>query len=287
MKSKISAVIVLLLIISLSLVSWRKITGGFRPYKIIGTIPHDISFSSISFQTEDIKNILNQKFEYLSKGSQIFAFSSQDGKYILKFIRLSKYQEPFRRIFLSHLFPPSFFAHTFSKNKNKNFYHVIQSYKIAFEDLKDETKLIYIHLSSNPSPIDKLKISDNFGFEYTIDANNCMFLLQKKGCRIKDDLLKALDKRDFAHVRKNIIDYLILAKKVIQKGILNKDSSIKNLGYIDDMVAELDLGRFERVNITDKSSFLKKYTQFYRNSLLNCPEMLEFFDRSSKELFNE
>jgi len=120
--------------------SWQLITDGFRLDKIKTTLIEKRDKKNVS---NEINDILDQKFRYLSKGCQTYVFESEDKNYVIKFVRYHRYTIP---MWLNI----SSFA-TDYKNirlyyKSKLLNDSLNSYRIANEHLKDETATIYVHL---------------------------------------------------------------------------------------------------------------------------------------------
>ena len=57
--------------------------------------------------------------------------------------------------------------------------HDFDSYKIAYENLKDETGLIYLHLNKTDFLKQKMIIIDKIGIYHEIDLDSMEFLIQK------------------------------------------------------------------------------------------------------------
>lgn len=290
MKSSLKKAFYLFLLfflLGLSLFSWRWATKGFRTNKISGPLPiiEKINFST-EFSKEEL-NILNQKFRYFSKGCQAFVFVSEDDRYVLKFLALQKYNEPFRRKLLKnfHIFKQYREGRTF--NRSRNFKSALQSYRIAFEKLKEETAIINMHFCKNNLQ-KQITLLDNLGFSHKIDLGSAYFILQKKAKTLKSILLENLGKKDFMAVDKIMKDYLNASYFSLRKGILNKDSSVKNSGYINDRFIEFDLGRFQ---VADLKEFEKHYALYTRNFrkflILNAPNLLKDFDKKYAEHLKE
>jgi hypothetical protein len=272
-------IIYLIVILIVSVSGWRHITKGFRPHKIIGTLPLGIEINSDKEDKKKAISILQGRFKYLGKGSQAYVFESEKEGYVVKFISLSKYKEPFRR----QLLP--FFNHYRQDrllNREKNFKAALRSYKLAYESLKDETGTIYVHLSGSEVFQKKVEIVDNLGQSYQIDINKSFFIIQKKARPLKPYILQLVKEGQFLEIEKTISAYLDLASSVLHKGIINGDSSIKNSGLSEDgFLMEFDIGRFQRVNnLEEKYPFyLQKYTRLYRKFLQkHIPTAIHYFD---------
>lgn len=289
MKTK-KIIYLLLLFCSVAAIflAMRYFTDGFRINKIIGKIPFDETFSSLTKEPPDL--LLNQPYRYLGKGKQAFVFSSEDEKYVLKFIATQKYNDPFRRRLLKTFNKP--LLAVFQKyldgrtfNRKRNFKRSIESYCLAYDQLKEETGLIYLHLKKTDL-CKKITLIDKLGMAHEIDLNSTYFILQKKANSLKSTITLTLKKKDKKKMQRIIDDYLKNSFKTISKGIVNKDSSVKNSGYIETQFVEYDIGRFEKINEINSKNFIS-YIQYFRKYLeKNDPNSLEYFDEKASELKN-
>ena len=290
MIKKLFFLFLIFILIALISVSWRMLTKGFRPYKIQTTLDEGKTFKKeISSKERKILKILEKEFKYLNKGSQSYVFASKDQKHVIKFVAMNKYKEPFKRNLLSFLNIFKKYRENRIFNRNRNFKHAMKSYKISCNALSKETATLYFHNKKHPLFKRKIKIIDNLGISHKIDPNKTFFIIQKKAKKVKPLFLKFLKQKNFKKLEKILTDYLRLTVSILNKGIINKDSSIKNAGYINDNFLELDLGRFFEIeNVEDPkvfNFFLEKHIWPYKNFLRKeAPEMLVFFEKRLKEL---
>jgi hypothetical protein len=289
MIKKIFSLFLIFTLVALIAVSWRFFTKGFRPYKIQTILENGNFRKELSPKERKILKILEKKFKYLNKGSQSYVFVSEDQKYVIKFIAMNKYKEPFKRKLLSLLNIFKDYRENRIFNRNRNFNHAMKSYKIAFNDLEKETATLYFHNKKNLLFKKRIKIIDNLGISHEIDPNKTFFIVQKKAEKVKPLFLKFLKEKNFKKLEKILTDYLNLTISILNKGFINRDSSIKNAGYINGNFLELDLGRFFKIeNLEDPkifNSFLEEHVWPYRNFLKKeAPEMLTFFEKRLKKL---
>lgn len=275
MKRFIYILVFCFLTVSLAIIH-RKSTDGFKLYKIYLKRP-----ISENPPPKKILKILDQKFEYLSKGSQAYVFSSD--KYILKFIAYNKYREPFRRQIFSHTHLFRNFRKRKFLNRKKNFEKALESYAISSNNLKEETQVVYsnIHCNDNFSKI--ITITDKTHQKHLIDLRYSFFILQKKAKPLRPYLLSLIKKKDSKKMQTIIEDYLNTSFSIVGKGVLNRDSCVKNGGYINNKFIEIDLGRFCFIE-NKKKAFIEHTTLYKKFFKEKAPYMLFFFDKKQKEL---
>ena len=152
-------------------------TDGFYPYKIPHSAPFrpdwEITPSSIPLQP-----IFSQSFRYLGKGHQCFVFESQDGHYILKLPIHSRFLPP---LWLRNV---PFFSENYRSMKMVKGHHKLnkdsRSYTLAYERLKEETALLYVHLNRTNHLQQTVVVIDKIGVPHSLDLDQVEFLVQKK-----------------------------------------------------------------------------------------------------------
>lgn len=237
--------LLLISIIALSSKIWIKYNLSFRIDKIQ---PYNFFNNTIDLKEQkeiDLSTILDQQYSFLSKGRQSFVFESRDNKYVIKFFRFHRYRQPIWSKCFSFF---NFFRSYIDKlqyEKKDLYTKTMNSYKLAFEDLKDETATIYVHLNKTHNLNKKLIIKDKFRKKYLLDLDNLGFVIQKKAQPFIEALLNVKDdKNAVALLIGSFFDNL---ESIYKKDILNKDRHVmQNLGLIDDRVVEIDIGRFSK-----------------------------------------
>lgn len=85
-----------------------RLTDDFRLGNITYDMPHHDEWDIPKLSDEErqrLDSILSQKFTYIGKGAQSYAFGSDDGKYVLKFFKF-KHLTPHWFVEMFPLFPP-------------------------------------------------------------------------------------------------------------------------------------------------------------------------------------
>lgn len=237
-----------------------------------------------------VDKILDQKFYYLDKGGQSFAFVSADGNYVLKFCK-----------FPSALRPLSWLSHTFSKWKpsriqeakksRKKLHNAFHSFKLAYEELKEETGLIYLHLNASHDFKKNVTIVDKLGSHYQVSLDKVSFLLQKKARLIYSVLDDYKAKNNHASAKAAIGQLIHLVASCGKKGIVDYDAILrKNYGFLNDRAIHIDLGEFARNNDVKHPERLKAHVLEMTGSLRTrlekfYPEFLPYYDQEIETYF--
>ena len=258
------------------------VTAGFN----IKNIHSDFSFHpdwEVRALAEEEKPIivkaLNQPYTYLAKGCQSYAFLSQDGQYVIKFF---KYHN-FRLHKWLQLFPPlpaivQYREEKFAK-KQKNLDTFIKGWKVAFENLKEETGLLFVHLNKTTNLQQNLTILDKIGSSYQIPLDQMEFCVQKRATLLCQALLNHRDKGELVEAQQVISRLIHLIVSEYQRGIADTDYSLmQNTGVVDGRPIHIDVGQFvitERVKnpeVYHQELFTKTFK--FRNWLaMHYPEL--------------
>ena len=229
--------ITLLLIVCLSLGKGIYfLREGFNPRKI-----KTFSLAKISPIDEETQTILSQRFYFLGKGRQCFAFVSEDGKYVLKCPRTNIYQIPFwAKSLVSKKGQEEI---RIDKMERQNF--VFESFRIASEELKKETGVIATHLGESPSTKKKITLVDTLGVTHQIPLDTTIFILQHKRPLWTPKFLEAT-KNGTLKEQERILDALInIMVKRASHFVLSRDRSfLRNYGFDGTEAYQIDVGDF-------------------------------------------
>ncbi len=263
------------------------LTAGFVPKKIIyqASYRSDLEISSDFFEKNS--SVLDQEFNYLNKGRQSYVFESKDKKYVIKFIRYHKYKNPFWAEILEYLKFLTPHKRVLLKERENRYQVALDSYKIAHEDLKDFTRVLYVHLNQTDFLKKIITVRDKLGVAHRIDLDKVAFVFQKKiklFSKILLNMKKEKRKEDIEKMVNSFFDALTFKMK---KDIINKDypNIIRNCGYDEGNFIELDIGSFCKAQNKEEKrdfvlSYLKEFREFFEK---NIPEVFPFFEKLERK----
>ncbi|MEZ5314634.1 MAG: hypothetical protein R3E91_00230 [Chlamydiales bacterium] len=196
----------------------------------------------------EIRRLLSQTFNYLGKGSHAFIFVSEDQQYILKFFRFSRYSlEPIQKIFPL----PKDLAAIQSQNikeKALSQNNFCMSCKLAYEYLKEECQIIYLHLNKTTYLKQNLTLYDNLKRSISIPIDHYAFVVQRRGKQIYPYLDELLKERKTQQIQNAFISLSSLLNKQIAKGLVNNCTDIdKNIGFFKGKAMFFDVGQFNQM----------------------------------------
>lgn len=228
----------------------KRMTGGFRLNKLRVDFPSRPEWNV--FFDPEVKSMLDQPFHYLDKGSQCYVFESKDKQIVIKLFRFS---DPRSELKISTLF---------------------EAARIAYEKMKEETGLLYIHLNRTELGLPKILLTDGIGRSFWIALDDYRFAIQKKAKTFEVALEEALE--DPILMRKRIDQFICLLKTRVGKGIYNSDPTLgRNFGFLETRAIELDFGNFKPVLPHTPEIEIKRFTEKFRDWLeKNAQEWVEY-----------
>ena len=194
-------------------------TDGFRISRISSFLK---SGPEITHEVRaELEPIFNQKFYYLGSGGQCWAFVSEDEHYVLKFFK-------------------------FHRRKHPKLQQDFKSYQLAYDSLKNETGLVYLHLDKTESLGLIARVVDKIAIEHPIDLDTHAFLVQKKGVLVFDYIRSLMEQNKEEEARDALRQLSLLIKKRCQKGIGDEDPRLhRNIGFVGSTPIFIDTGRFK------------------------------------------
>jgi hypothetical protein len=181
--------------------------------------------------------ILSQKFTMLGKGEQVFAFESEDGKYVLKLFKMHRLM-PSRTDYLCPYF---------AQKRVRKLNRVFTGYKTAYEDFREESGLVWIHLAKTNHLHQTITLFDENGKKYQIDADKTEFVIQEKAELIFDRIARLYKEGGSLEAEKAIASFYAFIQHRTDKGLMDRDKSVAyNYGFIGDRPIQIDLGSFHK-----------------------------------------
>ncbi|MBS0649106.1 MAG: hypothetical protein JSS10_07795 [Verrucomicrobia bacterium] len=247
--------------------------SGFTVLSITSNLSHCPAWEVSAPSPEEIvslKKILDQPYSYLGKGVQSFVFASQDGKYVIKLFRHDNLSAPF---FYPQL--PFEWAQRRVAKKAGRLNHDFTSYKLAYDHLKFETGLLFLHLNPTFYLQHHLDLVDKIGIHHRIPLDTTTFLIQKRAAGLYQTLDQMIQE-------KRLDDAKALLTKLVQflafrahKGLHDKDPNLwTNFGVIGTDPVQIDVGRFRIKPDKLQKDDIPRITRLLNQNLKNkCPEL--------------
>lgn len=282
----------------------QKITADDLPYQ-----PQWDTAPLSKEQMEEVEEALDQRFRLIGSGSECFAFISEDGKTVIKFFKLG-FARPvyFNRGLLSEdhrAYAGTLSNHPLIQTKGTRWLDICRqrifgirefrltrtfsSCKLAYDNLKEETGVFYLHLNPTDTFHRKLKLIDKNGIAYEVPIDSSKFLLQRRAEPLEKHFTQLVSEKRYKDAEQSIDSLFALIINRCKKGFYDRDFINRNLGYIGNQAIEIDLGSFiPDPNMANPLSYKKEL--FFATLELRewlekkAPELLPYFDQ---RLFEE
>ncbi len=228
-------------------------------------------------ERQELDQALGQKYHYLARGNQAFAFLSEDGRFVLKFFK--------QKLFEPHIalkaVPTSWLQEGKSAKKVwKKGYKLqrdFESYRLAFDELKEETGLVLVHLNRSGWIQKRVAVVDKLNIEHLIDLDRFDFIIQKRADLVYPTIDRLMADGNVDGAKEALSSILKMFVSRCQKGIDDSDPDLdKNFGFIDGKAIQIDIGRFTRY---------PQKVKFHERHLANLRELQEVKPPLIKDTF--
>ncbi len=248
-----------------------KISSNLKPAKIWEVRSPPIE------EKQNIDQILSQPFMYLGAGAQSYAFVSADGGSVLKFFRMN------------NLLPKPWQGGEKKQRKMAKLKKTFEAYRIAYEEFKEESGLLLVHLNRSSDLQKKVTLTDRKGETHLVDLDNTVFVLQKRADLIYDHLEKL--QGESAALKKALTSLFRLILTRAEKGIADEDHGVRNnFGFSADKPIQIDIGRIaqdkharehSREELTRVASKIKAWAEE------KMPNAVPLIDEAVEERMND
>lgn len=262
---------------------YYSLTDGFALRRIENTIPPTEALvqPAPSQQLLPILQKLTSKpFRYLKKGSQSYAFISEDNEYILK---LYKCHHLLPADWLYEIPMPEMLLPWRNRLVERRAYKLqltVSSFTIAGTILKNECAIIYSQVVPNNSYTLYTTIIDRIGREYRINLAEYGFAFQKKASLVFPSLAHWIETGDILSAKKALFSLIGLMAERSKKGIQDSDPDLhKNAGFIGTEALFIDIGSFH------KNPKIREPNEMKRDLIKTSTQLLLWLEKKSPELY--
>jgi hypothetical protein len=133
------------------------------------------------------------------------------------------------------------------------------SYKVAFDELLEETEIVCVHLNKTKCWNQKLKLIDRLNIEHLVDVDSLDFVIQKRAELVYERIARLMQEGKKAEAKNAVSEVVNLIVRRCQKGFRDRDPSIQsNCGFVGEKAIKIDVGRFVRQEEMKKSGAIEK-----------------------------
>ncbi len=242
--------------VGLYLCSYQR---GFTVEKISSKLSFNRALETYPLGAEQrdhlLNTVLSQTFYYLGSGSQSYTFASQDGKYVLKFFKMHRIlPKNWLRDFPFSLFEKYRLDNV--ERRQREFETIFRNFKAAYEQMRDETGLLYLHLNKTRDLKTPVQLIDQEGKKCLIDIDSKEFAVQWKAQKMCDYLLEIKESEE--QLRGAVRSLLYVIASLCAQGYCDQSVDIcSNFGFVD------------------KRAFIFDITHLYADESLKQPRFLQ------------
>ncbi len=268
------------------------LTADFNISKITSDVPYneewEVPIHSIDQKQAELA--FSQTYSYLACGSQSYAFISDDGQFAIKFFKHKRWRlNP-----LIKKVPLPNFLHRkrelWLKKKRETIESTFNSCIVSYQSFREETGMVYLHLNRSSHLKKKLVLKDRLGMKHRLNLDDFEFTLQRIAVPTPVYLLSLKEKNDIKGAKLAIDKILSFATYRAKKGYCDKDPHpIKNFGFIDGNVIEIDVGGFYQDPKKGLDYFYKSELKKIENKFIpwlqsNYPELTSYIQEQIQTL---
>jgi hypothetical protein len=187
--------------------------------------------------------VCQQTLTWLGKGMQAVVFETQDEKYVVKFFQLGRLREDEERGFFQNLFSKE----TKEKRQDRLLHReeIFSSSKMCFEELQEETGIVYVHLNRTKDKIHGIKLVDKYGQSHHIRGDDASFVVQKKARYLIPTINGFMENGKIEEAKACVNHVFDLLMSLAKKGFVDGDDALirnNNIGLTDDKAIYIDTG---------------------------------------------
>jgi hypothetical protein len=269
------------------------VTAGFS----VANITSDFTFQPqwevrplLEAEQVEFARAVDQPYYYLGKGCQSYVFASQDGEYVIKFFKYQRYRlQPWFAYFPPL---PAIVKYRQEKleKKWKKLDGFVQSWKVAFENLKEETGLVFVHLNKTNHLRKQLTIYDKLGQSHSVDLDQMEFCIQRRARLLCETLLDYKNKGNLAGAQQLIHDLLNLIVSEYARGLADNDHALmQNTGVAKGKPVHIDVGQFVFNEAVKQPAVFHQelFTKTYKFKLWlrdHYPELAEYLEAELRQI---
>ena len=216
------------------------------PNKFVHGFEKTYSTDVVGLEFSKLEEIFAQPFHFLGQGKQMRAYESADKQWVLKFFNPMR---PLKRGWTRRW---KWWGRTASLKwisrewfcKKKRLKKLFYRHKIAYEYLKEETGLVFVHLSPSEKVSHYVHLFDPYEKKHILHLANAPFVLQKKATLVGPFLHQLLAEEKIVEAKLAISELEKLFEKSLEVGITDRIQTMhNNYGFVDQKPIQIDVGR--------------------------------------------
>ena len=230
---------------------------------------------------KELDAIFSQTFTFFAKCNYTYLFLSEDHKYIIKFLKRDAFDPKSWLAYIPVSFNP---YHQDYNQKCEEKSKIFLAFKMAFNEFKEETSLVYMHIDTITQLHRRLAIVDREGKRYKVDVDKTNFYIEKRAQLLCPKIADLMRNKEEERAKQLITSVFAHVNFLVRRGFFDPELTLcKNLGVIEDKVVQLAIGKLYPV--TNGCTQLTQGLNSLRSWLeRNYPELLSHFDEEYKRV---
>jgi len=153
-------------------------------------------------------------------------------------------------------------------------------HQLAFDHLKEESGLIYVHLDDSTKLFTTLQVIDQKGRPWTLDLNDVPFVIQKKAELAFSVFDKLKQREEWDKIQDCFKQLYVLFNARTQKGITDRLQTLhNNYGFLEGKAIQIDLGgimKDEKIQKAPEKEIKRIFSNFIDPIRCHYPEFLPY-----------
>lgn len=193
-----------------------------------------------------LDEIFKQPFRRLGMGKQMIALISEDQKYVLKLFNPMRPLQ--KKWYTKWKCWKEYSSLKWLKRewlgRTGRLKKLFKRHKIAYEMLKEETGLLFVHLAPSKQVSHYITVIDDRGKEIQLHLADTPFVLQKKATLVPAYLNNLIQTNRIEEAKAAIVQIEKLLEKRLEARITDRIQTMENnYGFVDGKPIQIDVGR--------------------------------------------
>ncbi|MBI2812055.1 MAG: hypothetical protein HYX67_14660 [Candidatus Melainabacteria bacterium] len=252
----------------------------FSKEAISSHLPYHPEWEARALNSEEaavVDGALAQSYRYLGSGGQCYSFVSSDDQYVIKFFKQKAFALP------EWVYHIPFLHEKRIKKKESKRDRVFSAFRLSFDELQDETGLLYVHLNRTDHLKRDVLVLDQNGQGHKLNLDETPFVVQKKAELVFTAIDALMQNGNIEGAKNAIVQVLNLNAGLYKRGYHNRDPNIRsNCGFVGDKAILFDVGRIVSIkNPIHLDKEIERFTpRLQRHIATRHPELLPHFEQA-------
>jgi hypothetical protein len=255
----------------------------------------DFSFqaaqTSSQEELERFRSVFSKPFVYLKETDLCYVFVSENSEYIIKFFKMRKLTPKY---WLNYVPFPWLEEERLNKigHRERTRQELFSNLKIAFEEFRHQTALVFVHFFSTNWLKTKVQLLDPQNSSHVVSLDTVPFVLQRNPKALFEYVEELIQKEKTKEAISSLLLVLDLVKDRCQRGLADQDSDLEyDYGFIGGRAVFTHIGRMKQDDslktplstLREVFKVSQKITDWLKK---NHPSLAEEFQKEAQDLLS-